>query len=367
MPIPMFSTFVAQDAARRVAQVLASTFLSEGALVREFEEALQGSLGLENAVALNSGTAALHLALVLAGVGKGDEVILPAQTFIASGLAVAMQGATPVFADIQYDTGNIEPSSIAARITPRTKAIMPVHWAGTPCDMDEIHAIAAPRGIAVVEDAAHALGAVYRSRPIGSISDYTCFSFQAIKHVTTGDGGALCSRDAAKALEALRRRWFGIDRRRSPMSELGERQYDVADVGFKYHLNDYAAALGLANLAGFAGRLHRYRAIDAAYRLAFAATPGISPFRRHEDRQGACWIFGMHVERRDRFVRAMQARQLPCSVVHTRIDRNSLFGGLREDLPNQERFDLTQIHLPCHMDMTDEHVEDVIKGVRNGW
>jgi perosamine synthetase len=367
MPIPMFSTFVAEDAARRVSETLASTFLSEGAQVQEFEAALQRTLGMVHPVALNSGTAALHLALVLAGVRQGDEVILPAQTFIASGLAVAMQGATPVFADIQYETGNIDPAGIAAKITSRTKAIMPVHWAGNPCDMDEIGAVAASHGLAVIEDAAHALGAIYRSRPIGSISQYTCFSFQAIKHVTTGDGGVLCTRDAVKAKEAFRRRWFGIDRAGSPMSKLGERQYDVADVGFKYHLNDYAAALGIANLAGFPERLRRYRAIADAYRQAFKDTPGITLFRQDADRESACWIFGMHVERRDDFVQALAARQIPCSVVHTRIDHNSIFGGLRNDLPQQERFDMTQIHLPCHMHMTDDHVQEVIEGVRNGW
>jgi len=367
MPIPMFSTFVDEDAARRVSETLTSTFISEGARVREFEATLQDTLGLLHPVALNSGTAALHMALVLAGVGPGDEVILPAQTFIASGLAVAMQGATPVFADIQYETGNIDPSAIEAKITPRTKAIMPVHWAGNPCDMDEIAAIAASHGLAVVEDAAHALGATYRSRPIGSISDYTCFSFQAIKHVTTGDGGAVCTRDAGKAQEALRRRWFGIDRLGSPMSKLGEREYDVADVGFKYHLNDFAAALGIANLANFSIRLRRYRAIAAAYRQAFRDIPGVTLFRQDDDRESACWIFGIHVERRDEFVQALAARQVPCSVVHTRIDHNSVFGGRRDDLPQQEKFDRTQIHLPCHMQMTDEHLQEVIKGVQNGW
>ena len=363
----MFSTFVAPDALAHIAKPLTTTFLSEGALVREFEDGLHDLLGVTNPVTVNSGTAALHLALVLAGVEPGDEVILPAQTFIASGLAVLMQGAKPVFADIQYETGNLDPVATAAKISARTKAIMPVHWAGNPCDMDEFGLIAQSHGLVIIEDAAHALGSTYRGKPIGSISDYTCFSFQAIKHVTTGDGGAVCILDRAKFDEANRRRWFGIDRHGSPLSLLGERQYNVSELGYKYHLNDYAAALGLANLAGFKQRLERYRFIAASYRDAFHAIPGITLLRKDQDRESSSWIFGMHVERRDDFVRSLAASGVASSVVHTRIDRNAIFGGLRPDLPQQERFDMTQIHLPCHMHMTDEDVQTVIKEVQNGW
>src|SRR5262249_43887055 len=160
-----------------------------------FEQELATTLGLIRPVAVNSGTSALHLALEVAGVGSGDEVILPAQTFVASGLSILMCDAAPVFADIQPFTGNIDPGSVRAKITARTKAIMPVHWGGYPCDMDEINAIARGHDLAVIEDAAHALGAIYKGRPVGALSRFTAFSFQAIKHLTTGDGGALCCLD----------------------------------------------------------------------------------------------------------------------------------------------------------------------------
>ena len=143
-------------------------------------------------VAVNSGTSALHLASAVADVGPGDEVILPPQTFVASAATILMCGAKPVFADIQPYTGNLDPQSLRVHITPRTKAVMPVHWGGYPCDMDEINAIAREHDLAVVEDAAHALGATYKGKPVGSLSRFTAFSFQAIKHLTTGDGGALC-------------------------------------------------------------------------------------------------------------------------------------------------------------------------------
>lgn len=226
--IGFFHTYVSPDAHIGINQVLNSTMLSEGKLVAKFESELAKTLNINNVVALNSGTSALHLALVLAGIGEGDEVILPAQTFIASGLAVRYVGATPIFADIQYQTGNIDPSSIRDKITQKTKAIMVVHWGGYPCDMTEIGEIAAKYGIPVIEDAAHALGAVYKDSPIGAISELTCFSFQAIKHLTTGDGGGLAIANEAMVSVAKKLRWFGIDRAASPMSELGERIYDAA-------------------------------------------------------------------------------------------------------------------------------------------
>jgi perosamine synthetase len=222
-----FHTHVAREAVSLAAETLESGWLSEGARVREFEAALSADLGLVNPVAVNSGTAALHLALTVAGIGPGDEVILPAQTFIASGTSILMAGATPVFADIEPTTGNLSPSSVGERIAERTKAIMPVHWGGYPCDMDALTDIAAAAGATVIEDAAHALGAVYRGRPVGSISPLTVFSFQAIKHLTTGDGGTLCcgADDLHRAARA--RRWFGIDRATSEPSILGERIYDI--------------------------------------------------------------------------------------------------------------------------------------------
>lgn len=167
-----FHTHISERAIELADKVLRSTFISEGEFVKQFEGELSQRLGFINPVAVNSGTSALHLALAVAGVGKGHEVILPAQTFVATGLAVLMQGAIPVFADIQYETGNIEPTSIREKITKKTKAIVPVHWGGYPCDMDAINSIAEEHGLTVIEDAAHALGAIYKGRPIGSISHF---------------------------------------------------------------------------------------------------------------------------------------------------------------------------------------------------
>jgi perosamine synthetase len=364
--INMFSTYIAPDAHEYLGRVLTSTMVSEGERVKSFESELTRELGIINPVAVNSGTSALHLALILAGVQAGDEVILPAQTFIATGLAILYQGAVPVFCDIQYETGNINPESIKSCITERTRAIMVVHWGGLPCDMDEIAEIASENNIPIIEDAAHALGATYKSSPIGAISDYTCFSFQAIKHLTTGDGGLVASKDLASYSEARALRWFGIDRANSPMSILGERIYDLDKIGFKYHMNDYSAALGLANLPSFKNRLDRLRNIDSIYRSRLSNVPGLKLFDRPMDRESACWLFGIHVDRRADFMAMMSDKNIATSVVHQRIDKNSIFKG-RNILNNQELFDESQVHIPIHFDLTDDDIELIIQTIQSGW
>lgn len=308
------------------------------------------------------------MALVLAGIGSGDEVILPAQTFIATGLAIIYCGAKPVFADIQYETGNIDPESIRSKITPRTKAIMPVHWMGYPCDMDEINAIARKHKLTVIEDAAHAPGAAYKGKSIGSISDFTCFSFQAIKHITTGDGGVLCVRNAKLARQGLARRWFGIDRTNTKPSILGERAYNISVPGYKYHMNNYAAALGLANLENFPERLKRRRSLAKMYRVGLADVDGVRLFDEASDRWSAYWTFGIHVpKQREDFIRALKARGIPTTVHYLGIDRNKIFGGKDRTLTNQRHFDDTQIHLPLHDALDEKSVRYIIESIKLGW
>jgi perosamine synthetase len=362
-----FNTHVSAKAVELVTQVLQSTWLSEGQMVKEFEVQLNTRLGIVNPVAVNSGTSALHLALVLAGVDSGDEVILPAQTFVATGLVILMQKAVPVFADIDLRTGNISPQSIREKITERTRAIMPVHWGGYPCDMDEINAIAEEHGLFVIEDAAHALGATYKGKPIGSISDFTAFSFQAIKHLTTADGGALCCKSAEHARQAFVRRWFGIDRANSQPSILGERIYDIDAVGYKYHMNDFSAALGLGNLEDFPDRLLRRQAIANIYRQKLKDIPGLQLLKWEEDRTSAYWLFTMLVEKREDFIRKLAGKGIPASVVHLRIDHNSVFGGIREDLPGQAKFNEKQVAIPVHEGLTDQDVSTVVQKIKDGW
>lgn len=367
MNIPIFNTYIDPWALTKVQEVLESTFISEGRLVKEFETQLEKKLGLNNPIALNSGTSALHLALVLAGVDEGDEVIIPAQTFVATGLVILQQKATPVFADIDYNTGNISVDSFKNKISAKTKAVIPVHWGGYPCDMDEINELAKANGIVVIEDAAHAIGATYKKQKIGNISDYTCFSFQAIKHLTTGDGGAISCSNDDKFKEGFVRRWFGIDRANATPSILGEREYDIDKLGFKYHLNDYAAALGLSNLVSFNERLEHRVEIAKFYYQNLHNIDGISLFENKTDRQSAYWLFGFHVERREAFIRHLQAHGITASVIHLGIDHNSIFGGKDYQLVHQRKFDDTQIHIPIHDAIDLEKAQYIVDTIKKGW
>ena len=362
-----FTTHISKRAKDNINKVLETTFVSAGKIAEQFEIALSEKLGLVNPVTVNSGTSALHLALVVAVIKEGDEVILSPQTFIASGLSILMIGAKPVFADIQYETGNIDPESIKEKITDKTKAIMPVHWGGYPCDMDEINQIAKEHNLIVIEDAAHALGATYKGKPIGSISDFTCFSFQAIKHLTTGDGGALCCLNEKHYKEAKNKRWFGIDRDNSKSSILGEREYDIKELGFKYHMNDLAAALGLANLEDINMVLKRRREIAKIYREELKNVPRLQLLNYKNDRGSAYWLFTILVENRIDFIKKLKQMGIPASVVHLRIDKNSIFGGITPGLINQEKFNEKQVSIPVHSDLSDDDIDFVIKTINEGW
>lgn len=364
--IQFFNTHVSEDAISRVTEVLRSGWLNEGAVTKEFETKLAETLGVSNPVTVNSGTSALHLPLVALGIGEGDEVIVPPQTFVATGLVVKMVGATPVFADIDPNTGNMSPESFESKITERTKAVIPVHWGGYPCEMDEINEIAARHNITVIEDAAHALGATYKGKPIGAISRFTAFSFQAIKHLTTGDGGMICSLDAEDAKKLTVLRWFGIDREKSSRSHLGARGYDIENVGYKYHLNNVASAIGLGNLSDYLPRLARRREIGKFYQSRLQDIPGLKFLDFKDDREHAFWLFTVKVERRDDFARKMAEAGVPVSVIDFRIDKYSVFGGM-SDLPNQAKFNEEQIAIPLHEALTEEQLELIVSTIHAGW
>lgn len=362
-----FTTTVSEDAIERVVAVLRSGFLNEGAVVKEFETGLREYLGAAHVITTNSATAALHLSLVHLDIGPGDEVIIPPQTFVATGLIVLHAGATPVFADIDPQTGNIDPEAIRGKITSRTKAVIPVHWGGEPCDMDAINAIAADAGIAVIEDAAHAFGAIYKDRMVGTISRLTCFSFQAIKGMTTGDGGAIATASEEDAIMLTRRRWFGIDKARTPVTDIGERSVEIDVLGYKYHMNNIAAAIGVGNLPDQTARIARRREIGATYLRELAQTPGVRHIRRRADSQGSFWLFPVLVEEREAFGRAMKARNVPVTVVDRRIDKHPILGGVRGDLPGADAFDAQQIHIPINDGLTDDDVAQVVASVKAGW
>lgn len=362
-----FNTHISKKSIELALKTLGSTYVSAGKLADQFEQDLTEKLGITNPVSVNSSTSALHLGLTVADIKTGDEVILPAQTFIASGMTILLRGAKPVFADIQLETGNISPQSIKEKITDKTKAIMPVHWAGYPCDLDEINQIAKENNLVVIEDAAHALGASYKGKPVGTISQFTSFSFQAIKHITTGDGGALCCLNINDADRAKKMRWYGIDRNNSLPSILGEREYDINEIGYKYHMNDLAAALGIGNLDELPKILERRREIATKYFTELKNIPGLTLLDYKDDRICSFWIFQILVENRIDFIRALKEKDIPSSVVHLRIDKNTVFGGITPELINQETFNEKQISIPIHQALSDEDVDLIINTIKKGW
>lgn len=365
--IPLFAPRVSEDDIAAVGHTLRSGWLSEGQIVKDFEAEFARAVGAPRALALNSGTAALHLALIAAGVGPGDEVITTAQSFVATALAPLYVGARVVFADLEPRSPNLAVADVARRIGPKTKAILAVHYGGLPCDIDALARLAEANGLALIEDAAHAIGAYAGAAHVGTIGDFGVFSFQAIKQITTGDGGMLLCKSEEQHQRAYRARWFGIDRARRVPNALGSADWDIRELGFKYHMNDLAATLGRSQLAAYPPRLERKRQIVARYRAGLRDLAGLELLDCPVGRTESCWLFTLLVERRLEFVRALHDRGVGAGVWHTRIDRNSLFGGLRTDLPNQEHFDAHQVAIPARDSLTDDEIEQILAAVRAGW
>ena len=233
--------------------------------------------------------------------------------------------------------------------------------------MDELCRIARDHGLALIEDAAHALGARYRDLPVGSQGDFAIFSFQAVKQLTTGDGGMLVCRDGAAHRQAYRQRWFGIDREARKPNRDGGLEWPIEEIGFKYHMNDVAASLGLAQLDDFENRYLRRQVLHERYRKELAAVPGLVLLEQRPARVSACWLFTVRVECRSEFIKALRSRGIDASVWHPRIDDHPLFGGKRRDLPNQDDFSREQVSVPCRETLSDVEVDLVLDAVRSGW
>lgn len=279
-----------------VIEALRSDWLTTGPRVAQFEKAFADFCGAREAVAVNSGTAALHAAMRALHVGRGDEVIVPAITFAASANAAVYEGATPVFADVEADTLLVDPASVAARLTPRTRAIVAVDYAGQPADYDALRAIARQRGIRIVADACHAPGATYHGRRAGTLADISTFSFHPVKHLTTGEGGMCVTEDAELATHMRRFRNHGIDSDHRKREAEGTFAYDMVELGYNYRMPDILCALGLAQLSRLPQWIERRRAIAAAYDEAFANVPHVRPLAV---RLGRGHVYHLYVVRID--------------------------------------------------------------------
>lgn len=343
--IPLFRVRMAPTVLPALEQTLLSGYVGQGPRVDDFEQALAPWCGSRNIVALNSGTSALHLALRLANVKPGDEVITSPMTCTATNVPIMAMGARIVWADIDPADGNLDPLDVERKITGATKAIVAVHWGGYPCALDELHRIGKKHGAAIIEDAAHAFGASYRGRPLGCQSDFTCFSFQAIKHLTTVDGGALVCRDSESYRRGKLLRWYGIDRETERKDFRCEE--DIVEWGYKFHMNDVNATIGLAQLEQVADTLSRHRENAEYYRARFAGLPGLKLLDYANDRESSYWLFTVRIrEDLHRFMREMQRAGIVVSQVHARNDTHTMFREFRRVLPGVEAFAAEQVSIP---------------------
>ena len=364
--IVLFHPYIPKGAIQAVTDVLQSRWIGQGPRVAQFEkEFSQRFAGHGSSLAVGSGTDALHLAYLLAGLEEGDEVITPVFTCTATSIPFLYMGVKIVFADVDPETLNISVPHVKQLITEKTKAIVCVHYGGLPCDLDELHVIAKEYNIPVIEDAAHALGATYHGKKIGEISPFTMFSFQAIKHITTGDGGMLIVQNKALIPQGERIRWFGIDRSNK---QKGTWENDIWEVGYKYQMTDISAAMGLAALQEFDHTLAHRQHLFESYKIGLKNAKGIKLIgAEHTDRTHAAWLCTALVEKRMDFMNYLRDRKIESGQVHYRNDRYSILGGRRTDLPNMDAIEENYIVLPLHMHMNVADVQFICDAVKKGW
>ena len=372
--LPYGRQSIGEDDIQAVVDVLRSDWLTTGPKVAEFEEAFAAWVGARHAVSFSSGTAALHAAAFAAGLKPGDEAITTPMTFAATANCVLYQGATPVFADVTADTLNLDPEKAAARITSRTRAILPVDYAGHPADPDAILELAARHGLVVIEDACHALGAEHRRRRVGSVADMTVFSFHPVKHLTTGEGGMVTT-ESAEYAEALRRfRNHGISSDARQRQSAGQWHYEMVLLGFNYRLTDVACALGLSQLKKLEPNLLRRREIAARYASAFRDLAEVTPPAVRAEMNPAWHLYPirLNLERlsatRSQIFQALRAENIGVNVHYIPVhlhpyyrDRFEYRGG---EYPVAEDAYERLISLPMFHGMTDQDVKDVIAAVR---
>ena len=353
--------------------VLRGGRLTTGPRVAEFERAVAAAVGATHAIAVSSGTAALHAAVFAAGIGPGDEVIVPALTFAASANAVLYQGGIPVFADVRGDTLNVDPADVAARLTGRTRAIVAVDYAGQPADLDALGALARDRGLALIEDAAHALGAEYRGRRVGALADLTAFSFHPVKHITTGEGGLVTTASRELAARLRRFRNHGLETEYGERHERGDEYSPMVELGYNYRLTDLQCALGLSQLVRLEQFLKRRAELAQRYRTELAGQPGLLLPAVAPDVRHAWHIFPVLLQperlRADRrtILAALRAENIGVAVHYVPVYWHPYYQarGYRRGLcPRAEWAFERLLTLPLFPAMTDEDADDVLAAVR---
>lgn len=366
--IPNSRPSVGDEELAEVRKVFESGWLGMGSVVFEFEKAIGAYLGAEKVVAVNTGTSAMHIALDALGIWEGDEVIVPSLTFGATVQVILACRATPVFCEVNPRTLNLDMDDVRRRITPRTKAIIPVHYGGLSCDMDELLALKAEKGIRIVEDAAHAFGSLYKGRKIGSFGDVTCFSFDPIKTVTCGEGGAVVvNGDAALREEIVRKRILGIDkdtwhRYRNERSWF----YEITTTGYRYHMSNINAAIGLVQLRKADEFIRARRRLVRLYDAALRDVPSLELL--DHDYDGAApfnYVVRVRGGRRNALLDALAAKGIVAGVHYIPNHLQPVFKPFAGPLPATEAVWEEILSLPLYSSLTDADLEIAAGEVRS--
>ncbi|MFH0922979.1 MAG: UDP-4-amino-4,6-dideoxy-N-acetyl-beta-L-altrosamine transaminase [Candidatus Micrarchaeota archaeon] len=362
----------AQDIAA-VVQVLKSDWITQGPACEKFESDFKKTIGCTNAAAVSNGTAALHLAMLAAGAGKGDEVITSPLTFAASANAALYCGATPVFADVSEKTLNIDPDEIEKKITARTKAIVPVHYAGLPCDLKAIYEIAESRGLRVIEDCAHSLGAEYHGARVGSESDIAIFSFHPVKQITSGEGGMVVCKSAENDSFVRKMRSHGISKQVLKSHENSQWRHDMTDLGFNYRMTDFQCALGSSQLKRLPEVIRKRTEIADFYRKEFKGNEFVTAAPVTDKNAKHAWhlyVIRLKPENlcasRDRIFSALRAENIGVNVHYLPVYMHEyyrLLGYAQGQCPNAETAFENMLTLPLFPTMTLTDAKDVVRAV----
>ncbi len=371
--LPYGRQAINEDDIAAVVVALRSPMITTGEMVPAFEEAIAETSGAAHGVAVSSGTAALHAAMHALDIGLQDEVIVPTITFAASANAVVYQGGVPIFADVDADTLLLDPSDVERRITPRTKAILAVDYAGQPCDYDALRSIADKHSLTLVADACHAIGGAYKNRPVGSLADLSTFSFHPVKHITTGEGGMVVTDNQPWAERMRRFRNHGITVDYQQRQREGSWFYAIAELGFNYRITDIQCALGLSQLSKLDGWIRRRQAIAQRYHAALADMTSVKQLHCSADVSHAYHLYVVQLETdycplsRAEVFAALRNEGIGVNVhyipVHLHPYYQEQFGCRPGDCPVAENAYERMLSLPMFPAMTDDDVADVIEAL----
>jgi perosamine synthetase len=363
--IPYGRQTIDDDDIQAVVDVLKSDYLTTGPKVAEFEQAVASYVGAAHAVAVSNGTAALHCAMHALGIGPGDEVIVPPITFAATANCICFVGGTPVFADVDPDTLLIDPEQVEQKITPKTKAIIGVDYAGQPCDWDALRDIADRHNLALVADGCHAIGAEYKGRKVGTLADMTVFSFHPVKHVATGEGGMLLTDDPDLAAKVRLFRSHGITTDARQREQTGSWFYEMVDLGYNYRITDIQSALGISQLAKQTAWLARRREIARIYDTFFKENSMAAPLLLRPELSHAYHLYVIKVTDRDTVFAKLRQGGIGVNVhyvpVHLHPYYRHTFKTGPGMCPNAEDAYAELISLPMYPGMTDAQQAQVLE------